>query len=383
MSTDWLVSRYGVFSSCSQAFNEESPKGSVAKTFARDLPLRRCYDRRVLRDRSHRPTPALDRDTGGSFTREEACRLLKIEQRQLRNWERQGLIPKASQLRFSDLLVLQKIAKLRSEKVHTRLIKQALLGLKHQLRDSPQAGEDVRVYRDGRRVRIQIGKQKMEPLSGQLLFDFDEHAINKLLQLPVSEKTSAGIAARLKDKLEADHWFERGLELEQKGAPFEQVIEAYRMAAELDPQSAGAMVNLGTVFFNGHAWADAERHYKKALAIEPNYPLAHFNLGNLYDEQGDTPSALFHYREALKLQPNYADAHYNLALLFQGAGDCLRSMRHWRAYLKLDSTSTWAQIARRELEKLEAKTVVRGGSRPALTKVQTAGAQTGGKGDKV
>jgi hypothetical protein len=35
-------------------------------------------------------------------------------------------------------------------------------------------------------------------------------------------------------------------------------------------------------------------------------------------------------------------------------------MRHWRAYLKLDPTSTWAQIARRELNKLQAMTVVHG-----------------------
>jgi hypothetical protein len=34
--------------------------------------------------------------------------------------------------------------------------------------------------------------------------------------------------------------------------------------------------------------------------------------------------------------------------------------RLWRAYLKLDPTSTWAQIARRELNKLEAMTVVHG-----------------------
>jgi tetratricopeptide (TPR) repeat protein len=100
------------------------------------------------------------------------------------------------------------------------------------------------------------------------------------------------------------------------------------------------------------------------LKRDPAYALAHFNLGNLYDEQGHSASALKHYQEALRLQPNYADAHYNIALLYQGLGDVLDAMRHWRAYLKLDSTSTWAHIARRELWKLEAKTVVPG-SRPA------------------
>ena len=176
-----------------------------------------------------------------------------------------------------------------------------------------------------------------------------------------------GIADKLKKKMEADYWFEQGLELEQTGAPYEQIIAAYQKSVDLDPSSAGALVNLGTVLFNGHAWADAEAHYKKALQIDPNYALAHFNLGNLYDEQGDSTSALEHYRAAIDLHPNYADAHYNLALLHQGLQDSLGAMRHWRAYLKLDVTSNWAQIAKRELTKLESSTVLRG-SRLTLVK---------------
>ena len=70
--------------------------------------------------------------------------------------------------------------------------------------------------------------------------------------------------------------------------------------------------------------------------------------------------ALEHYREALRIHPNYADAHYNMALLYQSRRDVMGALRHWRAYLKLDPTSTWAQIARRELSKLEAATVVHG-----------------------
>ncbi len=311
----------------------------------------------MLRDRSQHPTPPLERETGGSYTRKEVCRLLKIENRQLRSWERQQLIPELSEYRFSNLLTLKRLVQLRSENAHPRLVKQALHALKERLKESQDLSEDVRVYKEGRRVRIQIGKHKMEPASGQLLFDFAEEEINKLLQLPVSQKNSSAIAEKLRNKIEADRWFERGLELEQADAPFEEIIEAYQKAAELDPQSAGAFVNLGTIFFNGHAWAEAEKQYKRALEIDPHYALAHFNLGNLYDEEGDSASALHHYHQALRLHPAYADVHYNLALLHQSLRDVLNAVRHWRAYLKLDSTSEWAQIARRELSKLEAMTV--------------------------
>jgi tetratricopeptide (TPR) repeat protein len=315
---------------------------------------------KVLRDVSQHPTPALEREAGGAFTRKEVCRLLKLEPRQLRSWERQRLIPELSHYKFRDLLKLKRLVRLRSEKANPRLLKQALHSLDGYLKDSPDLGEDVQVYTEGRRVRIQIGRQKLEAGSGQLLFDFAEEEISKLLQLPGGLHKAGHIAEKLRNKLEADRWFEHALELERQGALHDEIIAAYRKAAELDPQSAGALVNLGTVFFNGHAWADAERHYKKALDIDPDYALAHFNLGNLYDEQEDHANALHHYREALRIHPNYADAHYNMALLYQGRRDVMGALRHWRAYLKLDPTSTWAHIARREMNKLESLTVVHG-----------------------
>ena len=296
---------------------------------------------------------------------------MKIRARQLLSWERHQLVPQLSEYRFSDLLALKTIIRLRGENVHPRLIRQALEALRERLRDFPQSMDDVRVYREGRSVRVQIGKQRMEPVSGQLLFNFPEGEINKLLQLPPSQKSSAQMAERLRNKIEADRWFERGLELEHCGAPLDQIVEAYRKAAELDTSAAGALVNLGTIFFNGHAWADAEEQYKKALEIDPNYPLAHFNLGNLYEERGEIETALSHYLAALKLQPNYADVHYNLALLHQGAGDVMKAVRHWRAYLKLDGNSEWSRIARRELGKLEAATVLRG-NRPASAQTPLA-----------
>jgi tetratricopeptide (TPR) repeat protein len=114
------------------------------------------------------------------------------------------------------------------------------------------------------------------------------------------------------------------------------------------------------VYFNLRSWRDAERHYRRALEVDPEYALAHYNLGNLFDEKGDRNKALHHYQAAVQLHPNYADAHYNLALVYQSLNQPWRAVQHWRKYLKLDPGSTWADIARRELEKLRQSTIVRG-----------------------
>ena len=62
--------------------------------------------------------------------------------------------------------------------------------------------------------------------------------------------------------------------------------------------------------------------------------------------------ALEHYRQALTLNANYADAHFNLALLCERTGDALKAVHHWKTYLKLDSSGQWAEIARKQLERL-------------------------------
>ncbi len=314
----------------------------------------------MLRDASPPPTQPAERDHAALFSRQQVLRLLSINERQLRNWERHQLIPSQTDYRFSDLLTLKTIARLREEKVPLQRIRRSLAALRERLKDTPSLFSEVRVFSQGHRVRVQIGKQQMEPISGQLLFDFSQSELNKLLHLPDAARNADKTAELLRKKMEADHWFEKGLELEQCGAPIEQVIEAYQKAAELDPHAAGALVNLGTIFFNGHAWADAEQQYKKALEIDPNYPLAHFNLGNLYDERGDFVNAVHHYEMALRLSPTYGDVHYNLALLHQNAGETMNAVRHWKAYLKLDPASDWSHIARRELAKIEAVTVLPG-----------------------
>jgi tetratricopeptide (TPR) repeat protein len=196
----------------------------------------------------------------------------------------------------------------------------------------------------------------MEAESGQLLLNFDEVEISRLLEFRAPDSASAERERRAT----ADRWFQRGLELEQNGAPHGDVIEAYQKAIDLDPRAAGAMVNMGTLHFNARNWPEAERYYRMALEADPNYPLAHFDLANLYDERGDRTRALEHYQTALRISPNYADAHYNLALLYQGSNQTMKAVRHWTTYLKLDPASQWANIARRELTKLRNQAVVQG-----------------------
>lgn len=295
-----------------------------------------------------------------TYSRAEVCRLLSVTERQLRAWEKNSFVAASETFGFTDLLALKTLAALQQGKVRPAQIRRALSALRDKLEHVRNPLAELKLYSDGRKIKVQFAGQKMEPVSGQLLLDFDAEEISRLLAFPGKEKRDHQAGEQQRRRLEAERWFEKGIDLEQTGAPLEQIVEAYEKAADLGGGSAGALVNLGTIFFNQRKWREAEKYYVRALEADPEYALAHFNLGNLFDERGDRAKAMVHYQTALQLNPNYADAHYNLAVLHQAANQPLKAVRHWKAYLKIDPNSAWASIARRELAKLRDSTIVRG-----------------------
>jgi tetratricopeptide (TPR) repeat protein len=297
-------------------------------------------------------------DPKQAYTRKDVRRVLGISEQQLRSWEKQGLVPRLDQFAFSDLIALRSLQKLRQNRVPPTRIRRAVTALRAKLDGVSNPLKELKIVCEGKEVAVLLDGQKMEAVSGQLLLDFDRAELKSLLSFPGEREPAARNSAARQRESEA--WFEKGLDLEQTGAPVKDVIEAYERALELDPRSAGALVNLGTVYYHLRKWEEAERCYRQALDIDNGYALAHFNLGNLFDELGNRQRALSHYQAALRANPSYADAHYNIALVYQGEGDLMRAVKHWKTYLKLDPGSTWASIAKRELDKLCRATVVQG-----------------------
>ena len=289
---------------------------------------------------------------GELYSREEIRRQFSLTERALRNWEQKLLLPAAEKYSFSDLIAIRAILELRRKGFRPRQIAEAVESLRRKLQGITHPLSELRILSDGRKIAVRIAGQKMEAVSGQILLDFDASQLAGVKMLP--ERRSP--ENRLK---ESETWFQRGLDLEESSAPFEEVAAAYRKAIECNPGAAGALVNLGTIYYRERRFKEAERYYLEAVQADPKYPLAEFNLGNLYDEQGRTDEAAVHYRRALAIHPQYGDAHFNLALLCERTGEVLKAVQHWKLYLKLDRSGSWADIARRQLERLQQSTVIR------------------------
>jgi len=305
----------------------------------------------------------IDASATREYTREEVCRLLRISRTVLATWERHGFVAPAEHYVFRELVALKSLAQLRRNRVRPERIRRIIETLRARLAHIKNPLAELKIFCDGRRISVQVEGRKMEPLTGQLLLDFDRETLRRLLEFPSAPASQTAALAAEATKRQAEAWFEKGVAMEQEGMKVAEVISAYKRAVELDPTSSGAWLNLGTVHYNQRHWVEAEECYGKALAARPEYALAHYNLGNLFDETGRPREAIEHYRKALELDPSYADAHYNLALLYQAMHEPLSALRHWRIYLRLEPAGYWAGVARRELARLRQETVLTGAIR--------------------
>jgi len=275
--------------------------------------------------------------------------MLAVSERQLKAWQKQGFVAESEVFGFSDLLALKTLKKLRDLHIAPGKIQRAIASLRRMLTDVDQPLAQLRITAEGRNLTVHVSGDRMEPISGQLLFDFDAKEIEKLRAFPGKREASSGDGQEQK----SEFWFQKGLALEEQGAPVAEAADAYRRAIEANPHAPGALVNLGTISFRMRKLREAEDYYLRAVQADPGYPLAHFNLGNLFDEQGRVEEARGYYLTAIRLNPRYADAYFNLALLCERNNEVLRAIGYWQTYLKLDSSSSWARAAKKQLERLK------------------------------
>ncbi len=272
--------------------------------------------------------------------------MLNVSKRQLDSWEKHTFVRGGEVYSFRDIIAMRALLKLREKRVPTLKIGQAVSSLRRKLRDVESPLSELTLHWDGRRISVRVAGQKMEAVSGQFLFDFESTHGSALKAFATKPKPDTSAA-------DAEHWFQRGLALEETGAPIVEAMGAYEKAIELNPAAAGALVNLGTIYFRDGKFKKAESCYSRAIAADPSYPLAHYNIANLYDEEAKVELARKHYEEAIRLDPKYADAFFNLALICEQAGEAMKAMSYWKTYLKLDNASSWAEIARKQMDRLK------------------------------
>ncbi|MCB1530414.1 MAG: tetratricopeptide repeat protein [Rhodospirillales bacterium] len=93
---------------------------------------------------------------------------------------------------------------------------------------------------------------------------------------------------------------------------FEEAEKAARKGIEIDGSSAEAWLNLGTAVVKLGRLEEAAECWEKALSINPDFAFAWNNLGNVLRDMGKLEASEEKCRKALEIDPNYAQAMNNL-----------------------------------------------------------------------
>jgi tetratricopeptide (TPR) repeat protein len=129
--------------------------------------------------------------------------------------------------------------------------------------------------------------------------------------------------------LDVDAWYRWGCDLDE-AAPAEAEA-AYRRALTIDPDHAGAHLNLGRILHERGDVRAAELHYRRAAESRSHRALAAFNLGVALEDQGLPDEALLAYARAIEADAALADAHHNAARLLESLGRREDALRHLSA----------------------------------------------------
>ncbi len=274
------------------------------------------------------------------FSRQDVVRILRLNGRDLRSWERANLVQSRSEYSIREMGELRTLRELRARRIPARTIRSAMDSMQRMFGTRGSLAE-VSLAGSGARLRFRHAGALVEPVTQQMEFDFLEGGS---AQAPLL-LTGGGGSAAARRSVELNELFLQCVRLEEMG-PGEEAIAGYLSLLEREPLHAPTLINLGTIMYNRREFGRAEELYRRATEADPKYALAWFDLGNVLDEMGQLRQATEAYVRAVALLPHYADAHYNLALAYERQGHKRRALQHWLRYVRLDPVGPWNAHAR-------------------------------------
>ena len=122
------------------------------------------------------------------------------------------------------------------------------------------------------------------------------------------------------ERFNAANWSEIGRQaIDAKR--WNEALNAYNKAIELNPNDASAYNNRGLAYDNLDKNDLAIADYEKAIELNPKYRDAFNNIGNSYGRRGYYKQAILYYDRAIELNQNDADAYYNRGNAYSRLGD--------------------------------------------------------------
>ncbi|MBI1914048.1 MAG: tetratricopeptide repeat protein [Planctomycetes bacterium] len=142
-----------------------------------------------------------------------------------------------------------------------------------------------------------------------------------------------------------DFWINHGLYMQMSQAIPTQREERVRFASicvALQPDNAGAHLNLGNAFKHQGKLEEAMTAYRQAIALKPKYFAAYYGLAFVFYYQGKLEEAIAELRRVIDLKPDFVDAHRNLGMALSEQGNLDEAIAEYRKAIDLEPNNASA-----------------------------------------
>ena len=137
----------------------------------------------------------------------------------------------------------------------------------------------------------------------------------------------------------AQEYLQRGRQKARENQ-FNDAVNFYHKALELDPQSADAHFYLGNSAFQQRDIPGAISHYQKSIALNPNHAETYYNLGICANMQNNSDWAIECFQQALVVEHNNCVANTQLSLLFEKKNNYGSAVAHAKKACAADPQNT-------------------------------------------
>ena len=118
-----------------------------------------------------------------------------------------------------------------------------------------------------------------------------------------------------KKRPEEQEWFDKAYKASLAGR-YDEAIDYYRKAIEINPDFGNAHANLGVTYMNKGNLNEALSTLQKALALDAQNAGTNYNLGLVYDKMGRTDDAIASYEKSIAINPSFPNAYQNLGIAY-------------------------------------------------------------------
>jgi len=204
-------------------------------------------------------------------------------------------------------------------------------------------------------VNLKITMHKASKAQQKELSAADKNFVkgNKLFQ---QEKFEEAIDAYKKAiDMNPKQWsyhFNLGLVFKKAGNN-QEALKAFQKAVELNPESFSANKEAGELLAKAEKWSEAKEYYSKAVSINQDDPDTFYNYGAVLYEIGEKEEALDAFLKAIDLDEKYADAYYQAAVIYVSQNKMTEAIKYMETFLELAPDHPKAPTARQILDYLK------------------------------